>query len=203
MWQYYGTNYPGQVKVLGVDMYNGNSTQVQSFVDETGVTFPILMLGSSATGGNVSTLYGPWDNYLVIDQQQVVRYHAANIWPHGNRYHLDQIKNIVNGLVTTPAGVGDPPRTAAVALSASPNPFRAAAHLDLTLATDARSARVTVVDLAGRRMATLHDGALGSGVTRFSWDGRGVEGDVAPAGVYLVTADLDGRRLQKLIVRIR
>lgn len=199
--QRYDTLYPGQVQVLGVDLWNGTSSQVTAFRDQTGATFPLLLNGSLATGGNLATLYGPYDNYLVLNRQGIVRYHAANVWPHGNRYHLGEIQGAIDSLVTATVGVGDPmnagPTTRFVV---TPNPFREAARIELSLPAAVENARVTLHDVTGRRVATLHQGPLAAGTARLEW--RAAAEEPLAAGVYFVAAELDGRRLQRRVVRL-
>ena len=48
------------------------------------------------------------------------------------------------------------------------------------------SARVTVLDIQGRRVATLFDGFHASGRWTASWDGRDAGGSPAPCGIYFV-----------------
>ncbi|NOT31998.1 MAG: hypothetical protein HOP15_16250 [Planctomycetes bacterium] len=202
IWQAYSQSHPGQVQALGVDLWNGSLGAMQLFRDATGATFPLLLNGATSPGGNVATLYGPYDNYIVMNKQGIVRYHAANVWPHGNRYHLNEIRGTIDSLVTATVGVDPLADTRSLRLSVSPNPFRASAAVELALPGPVASARVTVLDLAGRRVATLHDGPLSAGSPRFAWDGSGADGASLPAGVYLVAADLDGRRLLRRIVRV-
>ena len=94
--QYYDVLYPGRVQVLGADMYNGTEAQLRSFRTQTGATYPLLLQGASGVGGNLNTLYGPFDNYLVINADGIVRYHSANIHPHGDRYYLNEIRNAIH-----------------------------------------------------------------------------------------------------------
>ena len=94
--QYYDVLYPGRVQVLGADMYNGTEAQLRSFRTQTGATYPLLLQGASGVGGNLNTLYGPFDNYLVINADGIVRYHSANIHPHGDRYYLNEIRAVVD-----------------------------------------------------------------------------------------------------------
>ena len=198
--QRYDTLYPGQVQVLGVDLWNGTSAQVTAFRDQTGATFPLLLNGSLATGGNLATLYGPYDNYLVLNRQGIVRYHAANVWPHGNRYHLGEIQGAIDSLVSATVGVGDSPVPATARLAVTPNPFREATRIELSLAAPVEHARVTLHDVTGRRVATLHQGPLAAGTARLEW--RSAADEPLAAGVYFVAAELDGRRLQRRVVRL-
>ena len=204
IWQAYGQSHPGQVQALGVDLWNGSAGALQNFRDVTGATYPLLLNGTSSVGGNVGSLYGTYDNYIVMNKQGIVRYHAANIWPFGNRYHLNEILGTIDSLVTATVGVepvASPARS--IRLGVSPNPSRVAATVDLALPKSVASARVSVLDLGGRRVATLHEGPLASGAARFRWDGNGLDGTPLPAGVYLVVASLDGLSLSKRIVRVR
>ncbi len=62
-----------------------------------------------------------------------------------------------------------------------PNPFNPRAAFALTVDRD-QTVRVELVDVAGRRVAVLHDGPLAGGVEhRFTLDGRGL-----PSAVYFV-----------------
>lgn len=82
-------------------------------------------------------------------------------------------------------------------LAVAPNPVRGEAAIAFTLARDG-DARVDVLDLAGRRVATLADGAMRAGEHALRWDGAGVR-----PGVYLVRlACADGVRVQR-VVRLR
>lgn len=202
--QYYEANYPGQVQVVGVDTWNGTQAQLRNFKNSTGATYPLLLNGSLATGGNVETLYGTYDNYIVVNKQGIVRYHAADIWPHGNRYHLNEIRATVDSLVTQTVGVEPPAGPGRFSLSAAPNPFRATASIVFSHAGDATvPATVTVHDIAGRRVATLHDGLLPPGTRRATWDGKDTRGERVPPGVYVVRAAWPGGTLTRRIVRVQ
>lgn len=85
----------------------------------------------------------------------------------------------------------------ALRLAIAPNPVRDDAAIAFTLARDG-VARVEVLDLAGRRVATLADGAMRAGDHALRWSGAG-----ARPGVYLVRlACADGVRVQR-VVRLR
>ena len=198
---YYQSRNPGQVQVLGADGWNGTVGQLQDFKDFTGITFPLLLNGSSSAGGNFYTLYGPYDNYIVINKQGIVRYHAALSWPLGNRYHKDQIRGSVDSLVTSTVDVGEEPGRRSLALRASPNPSRGRVAVEL-VTPGAGVARVEVFDVSGRRVASLWNGPVAAGTRRLSWNPGGEAGGPASAGVYLVTAEVDGRKLSTRAVLV-
>lgn len=64
-----------------------------------------------------------------------------------------------------------------------PNPFNESATVQLTLPS-AGTVRADVFDVTGRRVATLHHGALGAGVHRVPFDARALT-----SGVYIVRAE--------------
>lgn len=199
--QYYETTYPGRVQVVGVDEYNGTASQLRSFKNQTGATFPLLLLGASATGGNFSTLYGTFDNYAVVNKQGIVRYHASLTWPHGNRYHLNEIRGCVDSLVSQPAGVDSGVPPSAFRLASAPNPARGGTTVELAIPAGAgAAARVTVHDLRGRHVATLWSGAVTAGVNRFAWSGTDASGAPVAPGVYLVRAEVGAVRLLHCLV---
>lgn len=183
--QRYAVSHPGQVQVVGIDLWNGSESQLAQFKVQTGATFPLALNGAAAAGGNLEVLYGTFDNYIVLNKQGIVRYHAALVWPHGTRYHLNEIQGCVDSLVTA---VLDVPGLAPVwlALSAGPNPSRGAVSVRLALPADERSVRVTVHDVAGRELAVLASGALPAGRHDWSWDGRDRRGGPVAAGLYLI-----------------
>jgi glucose/arabinose dehydrogenase len=84
--------------------------------------------------------------------------------------------------VGPPTGVGAAP-AASRALHASPNPFRHSLELSFALPT-AGLARVTIHDLAGRRVRMLLDGWSAAGPSRLAWDGTDDRGQPAAAGAY-------------------
>ena len=187
-----------------MDIWNGTTTQLRSFRDQTGVTFPLLLNGAVAAGGNFSTLYGTWDNYVVVSKQGIVRYHAALTWPHENRYHLNEIRGSIDTLVTQVTGVEPPGAPAAWRLSSVPNPSRDASMVELAVpGSGARSARVTVHDVTGRQVATLWEGALAPGVARIPWTHADGTGAALKPGIYLLRAEVDGRRITHRAVVFR
>lgn len=196
--QAYANSHPGQVQVVGIDMWNGTASQVNVFRQQTGATYPLGLNGATATGGNVETLVGPFDNYVVVSKQGIVRYHAALIWPHGNRYHLDEIRAAIDSLVTPVLDApGAPP---ALAFAAGPSPARGPVSVTLALAQSVSEARVDVIDITGRQVATLASGALAAGRHEFRWDPTA---RAVPAGVYMVRAALGARSFVRRVVVTR
>ena len=198
--EYYEQTHPGEVQCIGADVMDGTSTALASFRDIIGATFPLLLNAGLASGGNIATLYGGRDDYVVISKQGIVRYHASLNWPFGGRYRRDEIRGAVDTLVSPTVSVE--PGKAELALAAGPNPFRGGATVSLSLPHPVAQARLAVYDVTGREVALLHDGALAAGQTPFAWNGRDAAGTSCAAGMYLISATLDGRRLQRRLVRL-
>lgn len=198
---------PGQVQVLGVDMYNGGASQVQSFKASTGATYPVLLLGGSAVGGDLNVLYGgvpTYDNYAVINKQGIVRYYASSIWPHGNRYHLDEIRATVDSLVATVDVVPGGPPT--LSLAGAPNPFRGTLAIDVRVPPDPAGGEshlvLTVHDPRGRRVATLWNGPAPGGHVRATWQRGAAEDRRLAPGAYWLRAEAAGRVVSRRVVAL-
>ena len=196
--QYYESRDPGQVVVVGADLFNCTPSGLGNFAQSTGATFPLLLNAATTTGGNIQTLYGERDHYVVISKQDIVRYQANDRWPYGNGYHLDEIRGCVDTLVTSVVGAGEE------ALPAGPSPFRSTVAVTLSNPTGrSLEARVTVHDLAGRILATLHDGQAAPGLTTLRWGGRDLEGHAVASGIYQLRAELAGIRITRRIALVR
>lgn len=84
-----------------------------------------------------------------------------------------------------------------------PNPFKPRAEIGFTLSDAAAASvvRLEIFDPAGRRIAVLHDGVMGAGAHRRSWDGRTDRGTLMKSGVYLaLLTTRDGVRGAKLLL---
>ena len=190
--------------MLGADTFNGTSTQLNQFKNSTGATFPLLLNGSLGSGNeDLYIPYGDRDNYCVINKAGVVRYHAYDHWPYGNRYHLDELRGCIDSLVSAPVAVGDQPAAAGFSLSAAPNPFRGDTQIELANPSALPlEAQVEAFDLPGRRVARLWDAPATPGVTRIAWSGAGDGGARLAPGVYLLRARVGGVRLSRRVLLI-
>ena len=83
------------------------------------------------------------------------------------------------------------PRTLVAPLTSRPNPFNPTTEISFTLAR-AGLTRVSVYDVAGRRVTTLLDDRLAAGRHQVSWNGSDASGRELASGAYfvqLLTAD--------------
>jgi hypothetical protein len=83
-----------------------------------------------------------------------------------------------------------------------PNPFANRTVLGIVLPAPA-DAHLTVHDLAGRCVATLHRGPLAAGRHELGWDGRGDAGQPLAAGLYVLRFDAAGSGESRRVVLLR
>jgi len=201
VWGSVKRNYPGQVQVLGPDVMNSGSNGSNLLLFDAivgGLSFPLMRDcadGSALADSNLLKSYIQRDNYVVINKQGIIRYHAADFWPYGNRLHTNEILPTVDSLVVHPLDAGgEPARTWAV--TSSPNPAHGLVTFTLANPTTGDvPAHLRVLDISGREVARLPDAVARSGLSRVFWDGRGAHGERLAPGLYLVQAELAGRQL--------
>ncbi len=95
---------------------------------------------------------------------------------------------VLTDLEVAPVGVAEIAGRAGATLRAFPNPMRAGGAVEFDLPHAASRVRLSLVDVAGRRVRTVFDGAVGSGRQRVALDTEGLA-----AGVYFVRLDGAGR----------
>jgi 3',5'-cyclic AMP phosphodiesterase CpdA len=92
-------------------------------------------------------------------------------------------------------GVGDGPAGPLALEPVAPNPTTGASRFGVVLPAAGRI-RLEVLDVGGRRVATIANGFQPAGRTEFSWDGRAA-GLRAPAGLYFLRLEAAGRVLTR------
>jgi hypothetical protein len=94
-----------------------------------------------------------------------------------------------------PAGVADQggsPVLETARLEVFPNPFNPLTTISFT-SSEIEHARLQVMDLRGRLVATLVDGVVATGRHEVNWDGRDAAGREVPSGVYVSRLVAGGR----------
>ena len=76
-------------------------------------------------------------------------------------------------------------------LGNAPNPFGSSTTVRLALQRDG-DAELAIYDLGGRKIASLHSGALPAGAHSFDWRGRDDSGHAVPPGIYLCRLRAEG-----------
>jgi hypothetical protein len=89
-----------------------------------------------------------------------------------------------------------------VAMSAMPNPFNPALEARCYLPA-AGQVRLTVLDVRGRRVRTLHDGRVAAGESSWMWDGRDAGGRRVASGVYQLLLETEQRVIRRLVTLVK
>ena len=106
--------------------------------------------------------------------------------------------NVDSCVAPSLAGVGDG-RAAMNVLRAVPDPARSDVELRFALAAPAH-VRLTVCDIAGRRVRELLDGPLAAGEQVIAWDGRADDGGRVRPGTYFAVLREGGHTLARRMV---
>ncbi len=113
--------------------------------------------------------------------------HVDN-WSEAGADHREFFLNATEWLLDNPGtGVEGVPFNLGLDLRAYPNPFNPRTTVSLTMPREAH-VEVTVHDLMGRTLRTLHTGVLAEGPHAIALDGYDSEGRPLASGVYLVRA---------------
>ncbi len=115
------------------------------------------------------------------------------------------------GLAVYKAGGVDLPHTTSSVSSAStlatiesisPNPFRRAATISLSVRRTAY-VEIRLYDLLGRRLKTLADDLFEPGIYALRWDGTDDRGQALPSGIYLCTLRIGNQTQTRRLVLLR
>jgi hypothetical protein len=110
-----------------------------------------------------------------------------------------QVAYTVVGTPTVPLGVDTGSPTLELAVTTAPSPSRSPVWFNLTLPAKGQL-RVDVLDVAGRRAATVANGEFEAGSQRLAWDGRGEGGAGCRPGVYWCRVESGGRVVTRKFV---
>ena len=83
-----------------------------------------------------------------------------------------------------------------------PNPTHGSSRVELTLPVTS-FVRAEVIDLSGRRIATLASETFSAGTHSLAWDGHTARGGPAAPGIYLVRVKWSGFESTQRIVRLQ
>lgn len=103
-------------------------------------------------------------------------------------------------LCLEPTDTPDAPR--ALTARAQPNPFNPRTEIVYALPAAGR-ARLSIVDVRGRHLATLVDTLLPAGDHRVSWEGRDGQGRTLSSGTYVMVLEAGGQRLTSKLMLLK
>jgi hypothetical protein len=148
-----------------------------SEVDGGPLNHPVMVTSLNVLGSMVIDVSGPVLDAVFLDENGVVR---------------DEFRIQKGNPTGAPAG-GELVEAGLSLSSPSPNPFSTRTMLSFTL-PEPTHVRLSVFDVAGRRIATLLDEKRDSGRHNVEWDGRDSSGTRAPSGTYFVQLESNGEQ---------
>lgn len=167
-------------------------------------------------GGTESICY-EFNRYLIAEGEAVGdalydgKFHATTHYGWDHYYEYMDLYNYnlygdpglgIGAISTEVSGGRLPGGAAPIRLQpGSPNPFMSATTLRFALSSRG-PARITVYDIAGRRVARLEDSEYGPGDFSVTWDGTDDQGNPVGPGLYFVSFEAEDRRVTRKVVRL-
>lgn len=124
-------------------------------------------------------------------------FHEGGVW--SDLHSVDSTANFcIKGFATDSAHDEAFPDRPSIA---RPNPFGSILRIE-TLLQAPGEIKTAIYDIAGRRRRTIRRESPSAGWLSYQWDGRGDEGALLPAGVYLLRIEADKRVDNLRVVKI-
>ncbi len=162
-------------------------------------------------GGTEQICYD-FNRYLLVEAERVgdalydgkfsatSEYGWDRVYEYMNLYNFNLFGDPSMDMGAATVGVSaDTEADVAILGHGMPNPFAAVTSVRFTLPA-AGTLRVSVLDVAGRHVATLADGRFDAGSHAVMWDGTNDRGERIAAGTYFVVGDAAGRRIARKLV---
>ena len=202
-----GDGSPEVLQAIGGGDENAPDKMYAYHSDGTAVAgFPISLTGPGTTAPVICDLDDDLDVDIVFAAygrkvhiwDMPFAYNASAVyWPtfHGNMKR-DGVY-LSRNLVDVPDGEAVPGNSFVVQ-PPYPNPFNPVTSVKLYVPAQSQLA-VGVYDIMGRKVRTLHEGAVSSGWHTLVWDGQDDSGSRQASGVYFMRAETtEGRQTYKL-----
>ena len=178
-------------QVLGLDDWNGNVTQLQSYQTATGVTFPLLRQASAVTSS-----YGTrYDRGVIVDSDGNIAYKGSGLVVNEIGTIVTTIDNLLN---PTAIDLDEPDLTRFELAQNFPNPFNPNTTIAFTLPT-AQSVTIKIYDINGKFVRQLLKSELAAGLHELNWNGTNQNGEAVSSGTYIyVLESADFKDVKKM-----
>jgi peroxiredoxin len=166
-------------QAIGIDTWNLSSAAVQNFAAQTGISYPLLLQGSSVQT-SFSTTY---DRNLLIDKDGILRYKGTG--PANS--DLNNLKNLIDTYLETASSNEEELVPLQSSLKQNyPNPFNPSTVISFSISTSAQ-VRLEVSDILGRRVSVLENGLVPAGVHTREFSANQLQ-----SGLYLYSLYVNG-----------
>jgi len=173
-----------------LDYYNGSTTQLNSYKQSTGISYPLGLMASAI--GNSYGVRNEWT--VVVDQQGIIRYKAFGV-------NVAAINAVIDNLLVA-TGVDEESATLRdFELKQNfPNPFNPTTSIAFTIAA-AQKMSLKIYDAQGRLVQTLIDAPFAAGRHEVEWNGLNQQNGAAASGVYFyILQSVNFREMRKMIL---
>ena len=195
IWQ----SYP-QDSVIMVGITSVSEGQIEQFLDETGITYPILQdqsSGGNGPGGFGGVVYdqyyipnqgSPYPRDFIIDQNGILVYANNEVDTQYMLYILDELlepefeveifmddTNLISNTQVLPA---------------YPNPFNPYTNISYYLPDDT-FVRINIFDILGNKVKSYFNNEQRAGMKSIQWDGKNNDGYPVGAGIYLYQIQIE------------
>lgn len=174
-------------QAIGVDVWDGSVPQVNDFRSTTGVSYPLLTMGSS-----LETLYSTtYDRLLVVDQNGILRHKSST----GAEYDVENTASVIEELLMLMTGTEPSSGIKETFSAVYPNPASDRAGIRFSLAEKGRVS-LRLFNTLGQELDQLIGEIMPAGDHERNFDVSGLK-----RGVYFLRLDTpDGSSTRKFQV---
>ncbi len=175
-----------------MDVYNGSSTQLRSFQQRTGISYPLALVA-----GDLQTPYGVFNDWsVVVDQQGFIRYKQPGV-------NVNAINSVIDNLLAM-TGVEEQPATVRdFELQQNfPNPFNPATRIAFSIPST-QKVSLQIYDAQGKLVQTLLNKPMAAGRHEAEWNGLNRQNEAAASGVYFYLLQSGSFREMKKMILLR
>jgi len=190
-----GPTSDGRIKpdctAMGRGVFLPASDSTSNYIRASGTSF-----STPLTAGLVALLLEAHPAWRPFEVREALRETALNHASPNNDIGWGLVQGLAaKAWIPSTTAVRDPAgRVSGIEISAGPNPIRARGETTIRFTTPpGLRARVEIVDLAGRRRASLFEGSA-AGTKTLRWNGVGDDGLGLAAGIYWVRVTVHGAR---------
>lgn len=173
---------------VGLDVWDGNESSVQTFRNSTGLTIPLCLMASS-----VASSYGTsYDKLFVIDPEGKIAFKGANTAGPEIGNAMSVIDEQLSGIVTGISNHNDQQFN----VNIYPNPAISDINVSFTL-TESTNVGIDLLSVDGKKVLSVRGELYQQGKNIVN-----LQTNNLPEGIYFVAITMDRiRTLYKLILR--
>lgn len=156
-----------------------------------------------ALGTGALTLYKWEDSWVPLETRVDLVYNTVSASLDGPGYYAAFLDLTQSRLISSDGGYSkSKPSTGLILHPSYPNPFHTGTTIRFELPVNTRIT-LEILDLQGRKIATLVDEAMTAGAHTATWDCRDDKGNPVPPGIYIGVLNCGTVKLHQKMVMIR